>query len=134
MKSKESFYAERALKAGAKGYIMKHAPLEEITEAIHRVLRGEIYVSDKIGARILNRSASGQHSSLTAPLDLLSNRELEVFRLTCQGCGTKRIARTLFLSVRRVDAYRARIKNKLTLKDGKALLKQAIHWVHKEMV
>ncbi|MBN2372474.1 response regulator transcription factor [bacterium] len=126
----ESLYAERSLKAGAKGYIMKHAPLEKITEAIHRVLRGEIYVTEKIREKILNKSTSIQHYNLSSSTEILSDREMEVFQLIGQGFGTKRIAETLFLSVRTIDAYRSRIRNKLKLKDGETLLREAIQWVH----
>ncbi len=130
--SDESFYAERVLRAGANGYIMKHLSLKMIMEAIRRVLLGEIFVSNKIALKIMHKSVSNRSSGSVSPIDLLSNRELAVFRLIGQGYRTRRIAGKLFLSVRTIETYRAQIKNKLKLKNGDELLRQAIQWVQSE--
>ena len=128
----ESFYAERVIQAGAQGYIMKHEPLKKVLETIYKILRKEIYVSEKIAVRIMHRSIYNRSLGESSPLELLSNRELEVFRLLGQGFGTRRIAKKLFLSVKTIEAYRAHIKDKLKLKNGDDLLQQAIHWVQSE--
>ena len=128
----EEFYAERALRAGARGYIMKHIPLQGILMAVTRMLNGEIYLSDKIALKIMNKSICNRANGCASPFELLSNRELEVFRLIGKGCGTRTIAERLFISARTVEAYRAHIKDKLKLKNGDELLQQAIHWMQSE--
>ncbi|MGA1844761.1 MAG: response regulator transcription factor [bacterium] len=128
----EEFYAERALRAGARGYIMKHTPLKGILMAIVCVLNGEIYLSNKIALKIMNKSICSHTNGCASPFELLSNRELEVFRLIGKGCGTRTIAERLFISARTVEAYRAHIKDKLKLKSGDELLQQAIHWMKSE--
>jgi len=125
----EEFYAERALRAGARGYIMKHTPLKGILTAIICMLNGQIYLSNKIALKIMNKSLCSRVNSSASPFELLSNRELEVFRLIGNGFGTHRIAEKLFISTRTVEAYRAHIKEKLKLKNGDELLEQAIHWM-----
>lgn len=128
----ESFYAERVLRAGAKGYIMKHLPLKRITEAIRCVLAGRIYLSDKIALRLMKKNLTGQSSDYASPLELLSNRELEVFRLIGKGYSTKRIGEKLFLSVRTVESYRNHVKEKLRLSNSNELLQHAIQWIQNE--
>ena len=128
----ESLYAERALRAGAKGYIMKLEAGEVIVTAVRRVLRGGIWVSDEINERLLLSMASGHSSLAESPLDVLSDRELEVFELTGRGLSTREIAERLHLSVKTVESYRARIKDKLNLNTAAELMQHAVQWVEGE--
>ena len=126
----ETLYAERSLRAGARGYIMKQEALEKVLVAIRKVLEGEIFVSDRITTKMLEKFVSVEGVRQGAsPIDLLSNRELTVFRLIGQGNKTRQIAEKLHLSVKTVESYRAHIKDKLKLGDGTDLLKYAIQWV-----
>ncbi len=106
----EALYAERAIRAGARGYIMKMVAGEEILKAVRRVLNGGIYVSDEINDRLLVGMASGHKQLNQSPLEVLSDRELEVFELTGRGMGTREIAERLYLSVKTVESYRAQDK------------------------
>ena len=109
---------------------MKQEALEKVLVAIRKVLEGEIFVSDRITTKMLEKFVSVEGVSQTAsPIDLLSNRELTVFRLIGQGNKTRQIAERLHLSVKTVESYRAHIKEKLKLGDGTDLLKYAIQWV-----
>ncbi len=125
----ESLFAERALRAGARGYIMKQEALEKLLVAIRRVLAGEIFVSDRIATSMLEKMVSSENKAVSSPIGLLSNRELTVFRMIGQGYKTSQIAEKLHLSVKTIESYRAHIKEKLKLADGTDLLKYAIQWV-----
>ena len=125
----ESLFAERALRAGARGYIMKQEALEKVLVGIRRVLDGEIFVSDTIATRMLEKFVSGDAKEANSPIGLLSNRELTVFRMIGQGLKTSQIADKLHLSVKTIESYRSHIKDKLKLNDGTDLLKYAIQWV-----
>jgi DNA-binding NarL/FixJ family response regulator len=120
----ESLYAERALHAGAHGYITKSEVGEKIREAIRRVLAGGIYVSETIAARILQRTTGP--AAVSSPLDKLSDRELEVYRLLGAGYGPSQIAAELQVSVKCVEVYMARLREKLSLKDARELHQHAI--------
>jgi DNA-binding NarL/FixJ family response regulator len=125
----ELLFAERALRAGARGYIMKQEALEKVLVGIRRVLDGEIFVSDTITTRMLEKFVSGDAKEANSPIGLLSNRELTVFRMIGQGLKTSQIADKLHLSVKTIESYRSHIKDKLKLNDGTDLLKYAIQWV-----
>ena len=125
----ESLFAERALRAGARGYVMKQEALDNVLVAIRRVLAGEIFVSNKIATKMLERMVDSDSKTVTSPIDLLSDRELTVFRLIGQGQTTRQIAEKLHLSVKTVESYRSHIKDKLKLGGGTDLLKCAIQWV-----
>lgn len=125
----ETLYAERALRAGARGYIMKQEAVDKVLVAIRKVLKGEIFVSDKITTKMLETLISGDAKGAGTPLDLLSNRELTVFRMIGQGLKTSQIADTLHLSVKTIESYRSHIKEKLRLHTGTDLMKYAIQWV-----
>ena len=125
----ESLYAERALRAGAKGYIMKHEVSEEVLKAIHRILKGEIYLSEKMGARMLHKIAGSKSVKDVLSTETLSDRELQVFQLIGQGRGTREIAGELCVSVKTVETYRAHIKLKMNLKNAHELTQHAVHWV-----
>lgn len=128
----ETLYAERAIRAGARGYIMKLQAGEVIAKAIRRVLNGGIYVSEDISERLLLGIATGRDSLTKSPLEVLSDRELEVFELTGKGHATREIAERLHLSVKTVESYRARIKNKLNLTTASELMQHAVQWVEGE--
>lgn len=127
----ESLYAERALSAGAMGYVMKQEASECIIKAIRHVLGGNIYVSEKITASILFRRASRSGASEKSRIEDLTDRELEVFHLIGKGYKTGEIAKKLNLSVRTIGVYRDRIKEKLNLKNSADLAKHAALWIEK---
>lgn len=128
----ESLYAERAIRAGARGYVMKLEAGDVMMKAVRRVLSGGIYISDEINEKLLLGLASGKEAISQSPLDVLSDRELEVFELTGRGYGTRDIAERLHLSVKTVESYRARIKNKLNLSSAAELMQHAVQWVEGE--
>jgi DNA-binding NarL/FixJ family response regulator len=125
----ESLYAERALRAGSLGYIMKEEASEQVLVAIRRVLAGEIFLSERMKSKMLQQLAGGARS-VVSPLEQLTDRELQVFRLIGEGHSTRQIAAELHLSVRTVEAYREYIKSKLNLKNATELVQHAFHWVH----
>jgi DNA-binding NarL/FixJ family response regulator len=130
----ETLYAERILRAGARGYIMKQEGGQKLMAAIRKVLSGEIYVSDKISAKILE-SFSGRSEQVShRPMESLSDREFEVLQLLGQGKGTSEIAKLLNLSAKTVEAHRANIKRKLELKTGPELVRYAVRWVETQKV
>lgn len=124
----EQFYAERALRAGARGYVMKEEPSEKVIEAIHQVHNGELFVSDEIAKKMLFRMVTGDGNELQ-PVQRLSDRELEVFQLIGQGYSTRKIAEMLHLSIKTIESYRANIKSKLDLKNASELMQHAVKWV-----
>ncbi len=128
----EALYAERAIRAGARGYVMKLEAGERIVKAVRRVLGGGIYVSEEINERLLLGLAAGRQELAQSPLEVLSDRELEVFEMTGRGLGTREIAERLHLSVKTVESYRARIKDKLSLKTAAELMQHAVQWVEGE--
>ena len=123
---------ERAIRAGARGYVMKLEAADVMIRAIRRVMNGGIYVSDDINERLLLGMATGRDGLVKSPLEVLSDRELEVFELTGRGYGTRDIAERLHLSVKTVESYRARIKNKLNLNSAAELMQHAVQWVEGE--
>ncbi len=122
----EALFAERALRAGAKGYVMKQAPAEEVMGAIRRVLRGGRYLRRKMQERMLENLANGTPSGSAPGIECLSDRELEVFQLVGRGCGTRQIAEQLRLSIKTIETYRAHIKEKLKLRNGMELIRSAM--------
>jgi len=125
----ETVHAERVIRAGARGYINKQEASTKIMLAIRRVLSGEIYWSEKAAARVASKIASPSGSSGSFSMDLLTDRELQIFELIGKGQSTRQIAASLHIHVSTVETYRARIKEKLGLKDGLDLLQHAIRWV-----
>ena len=126
----ESLYAERALRAGARGYIMKDEATEKVIMAIHKILRGEIYISDKMATKMMRKLVGSSTELTTSPVERLSDRELEVFQLIGKGFGTRQISERLFLSIKTIETYRAHIKEKLHLADSAEMLRYAIQWVN----
>lgn len=125
----ESLYALRALRAGAKGYLMKHQALDSILEALRKVIGGGIYVSPEFSEKLVFRAIQGSDSDLGSPVDKLSDRELEVLQLFGRGKGTREIAETLHLSAKTIETHRAHIKEKLGFNSADELVKFAIEWM-----
>jgi DNA-binding NarL/FixJ family response regulator len=124
----ESIYAERALRAGAQGYIMKQEASEKVLLALRRILSNEIYVSERISNRMLQRFIGGAVQSRPSSVADLTDRELEVFRLIGEGHSTRQIAEQLHISVKTVESYQAHIKEKLSLRSARELMQHAIQW------
>ena len=124
----ESFYAERVLRAGAKGYISKEEGTEKLVEGIRAVLTGKVYVSESLAARLLSKYVGGGSAASESPVQRLSDRELEVFEWIGQGLTTREIAEKLHLSVKTIESHREHIKEKLRLDNATELLKHAIEW------
>jgi len=124
----ENLYAERTLRAGAKGYINKEAPTETVIEAMREVLAGRVYLSDKMSDRILHRIVDRDTMPEESPIDTLSDRELEVLELIGRGLTTRQIARQLHLSRKTVDTYRDHLKTKLQIKTANELVRYAVAW------
>jgi DNA-binding NarL/FixJ family response regulator len=124
----ESLYAERVLRAGGRGYIMKQEGGKMLMRAIRQVLSGRIYVSEKMSAKILEIFSGRRADVAQSPVERLSDREFEVFQLVGRGNGTRDIAGQLHLSVKTVEVHRANIKQKLELKRGTDLVRYAIRW------
>jgi DNA-binding NarL/FixJ family response regulator len=125
----EVLYAERGLRAGANGYIMKQQATEQVLVAIRRILGGEIYVSERMSNKMLHLFVGGSPAAhQSSPVADLTDRELEVFRLIGEGHGTRQIADELHLSIKTVESYQAHIKEKLLLKNGRELVQRAIQW------
>lgn len=128
----EGLYAERALRAGASGYVMKQSPLATVLTAIRKVLDGGIYVSEKIADHMLAQASGAKSARSVSPIERLSDREREVFRKIGQGLGTKEIADQLHLSFKTVETYRAHIKIKLQIANAAEMIQKATLWVKEE--
>lgn len=128
----ESLYGERALRAGAMGYLTKQQATKKVVTAIRKILSGEIFVSEKMAATILRKVAGGASTEGGTPEDVLSNRELEVFQLLGEGLGVRQIAENLFISVKTVEAHREHIKQKMNFKSSSELLRYAIQHAIKD--
>ncbi len=126
----ESVYADRVLRAGARGYLMKKEPSEKVFEAIRHLLQGEIYVSDRIKREMLEFSIGGKKRTEEADsvIERLTDRELQVFRLLGNGLPTREIAAQLHLSVKTIETYRENLKVKLNLTNGALLVQRAVQW------
>jgi DNA-binding NarL/FixJ family response regulator len=124
----ERVYAERALRAGANGYIMKQEATENVLVALRRLLNGEIYVSTRIANQMLKHYITGSGTLQNSSIADLSDRELEVFRLIGEGHGTRQIAEELHISIKTVESYQAHIKEKLSLRSARELMQRAIQW------
>ena len=125
----EMIYAERALRAGARGYIMKEAGGDNLLTAIRQVLRGDVYLSPRMSARILENLSGRRPRGSSSPIEKLTDREFEVFQLIGHGKSTGDIATQLHLSSKTVDVHRGHIKEKLELTDTTALVRHAVRWV-----
>ncbi len=128
----EMLYAERVMRAGAKGYLMKGEPTEALTQAIQSILEGDVYLSNTASNHLL-KNLSGTKSQAQFGLDRLTDRELEVFELIGRGKNTSQIAEHLHISPKTVDAHRANMKTKLGLPDAPALMRGAVLWIEHGM-
>jgi len=124
----EFLYAERALHAGARGYIMKEEAMESVVSAIRTVLQGKIYLNEAIKEHILIHLVDRPRFGDKPSIDRLTDRELEVFRLIGKGLSTREVARKLSLSMKTIGTYRERIKEKLSIKHANELVRYAVHW------
>lgn len=125
----EAMYGERALRAGARGYIMKEAAADHLITAARKVLSGGIYVSDTMASRMLEQVTGQRQKAAASAIETLTDRELEVLGMIGQGVATKLIAEKLSISARTVEAHRAHIKDKLAITDGAALVRYAVQWI-----
>jgi DNA-binding NarL/FixJ family response regulator len=128
----EALYAERALRAGARGYVMKQAPTAEVMEAIRMTLKGELYLSENMRSHMVRQHLHGPREVRKSDMDLLSDRELEIFELVGKGHTTRQIAARLNLGVSTVETHRAHIKEKLRLKNAVELVRRAVEWVNQQ--
>ncbi|MEI6196720.1 MAG: response regulator transcription factor [Verrucomicrobiota bacterium] len=124
----EGLYAERALRAGARGYLMKREAAKKIIDGIRAVLAGQLYVSEKIISQMTEKFVEGGTAAAISPVEQLSNRELEVFQLLGRGHNTRQISEHLHVGFKTVQAYNARIKEKLRLANATELLREAMRW------
>jgi DNA-binding NarL/FixJ family response regulator len=125
----ESLYAERVLRAGAKGYIMKEAAADHLVTAVRRIISGGLYLSDSLAAKMIEQLSGVRGKTGATGVDNLTDRELEVLALIGEGVATKNIAERLNISTRTVEAHRAHMKEKLGITDGAALVKYAVQWI-----
>jgi DNA-binding NarL/FixJ family response regulator len=128
----EKFYAERAIRAGARGYVMKRETADKIIGAIYEVLQNKISISDGVSTLFASKFIKTGASTDRSPVETLSDRELEIFRLIGQGVDTRDIANNLHLSIKTVQTYCARLKDKLSLANATELLREAIRWTDRE--
>lgn len=129
----ESLYAERALRAGARGYVMKQAQPDHVMDAMRRVLAGDIYLSPEASHRLLHTVMAGRDKGTgTSSIELLSDRELQVFELLGKGRGTAQVAKELKVSIKTIEAHRAHIKTKLNLRTAPELVRAAVEWATTE--
>ena len=125
----EDLYAERAVRAGARGYVMKREPVAAVLAALRKVLAGQMALSEEMVRRLLDAPARARKAAAASPADVLSDRELEVFRLLGQGSGTRQIAEKLRLATSTVESYRAGIKQKLGIARATELVARAAQFV-----
>ena len=128
----EAVFGERVIREGGFGYLPKHHAGEQLLIAIRRVSNGEIYVSDRLGTKLLQQNIEGERGTAVSLDEQLAGREREVLRMIGKLKGTREIARELRLSVKTVEFYRAQIKKKLSLKDGAELIRVASNWVSRK--
>lgn len=128
----ESLYADRALQAGARGYIMKSEVEAEVVKAIRRILEGGVFLSDELSTKILLQYTGADLGEDLSPMEQLSDRELEVFEYMGRGFTTREIAEKLVLSPKTIDSYRARVKDKLSIESNAELMRRAVVWVENQ--
>lgn len=129
----EQVWAERAIRAGARGYIMKKEASENVITALRDIRAGKIHVSEPIMAKLLNRLQTGPEKTQKSAVDQLTDRELEVFRLIGTGLSTREIAEQMNLGIKTIGTYRDRVKQKLGIKTGAELVRRAVLWTEKEL-
>jgi len=125
----ESLYGERAIRAGAQGYIMKEVGSIHLVDAIHKIMGGDLYLSEDLQKKIVTKLTRGSVDKVGDPVEMLSDRELEIYQLIGNGYSTKEISKKLNISMNTVESHRNKIKSKMNLKDSSDLVKHAIQWV-----
>jgi DNA-binding NarL/FixJ family response regulator len=125
----ESIYAMRVLKAGAKAYVMKQEVVDKVMEAVRRIRAGKVFVSERVASRMLDQVVVGGDPAPDSPVDLLSDRELEIVNMIGSGLPTREIAAKLHISIKTVESHRARIKEKLNLQNAIQLVQFCVRWV-----
>jgi len=128
----ETVYAQRALRAGARAYVMKQESADKILLAMRRIIDGDIYVSHRVADQVLQQLVNGKAAGNESPIDRLSDRELEVIQLIGKGLSTREIASNLNLSVKTIESHRAHIKEKLNLRNATELVQFSVQWVEQE--
>ena len=129
----EALYAERALRAGAQGYVMKNQPIQVVRAAILKILGGEIFLSEKMSASVLGKLLHGKKDEPLSSVEQLSDRELEVFQMLGEGKSSRQIAEALDLSIPTIHSFRNRIKEKLQLKNSTELVLHAMQWARERI-
>jgi len=127
----ENLYAERAIKAGAKGYIMKNDLTDNIIKAIRKIMEGNLYLSENITTKLLKELANNEKQEDNSDIKKLSDREFQIFQLIAKGFKTGDIGKEINISVKTVEAHKLRIRHKLDLKNSPELIKYAIEWKHR---
>lgn len=130
----ESIYALRVLKAGAKAYVMKQEVVDKVMEAIRRIRVGKLFVSERVAHQMLNQVVEGTDPSSSSPVDILSDRELEIVNMIGGGIPTREIAQRLNISIKTVESHRAHIKEKLNLENATQLVQFCFRWVEQSKV
>lgn len=130
----ETIYAQRALRAGAKAYVMKKESPSKVVEAIRKIIKGEIYVSPSVADQVLHQIVNGPGNVSTSPVDRLTDRELEVVQLIGRGLSSREIAESLHLSVKTIESHRAHVKEKLNLRNVTELVQFSVQWVDQQVM
>ncbi len=130
----ETIYAQRALRAGAKAYVMKKESPSKVVEAIRKIIKGEIYVSPSVADQVLHQIVNGPGNVSTSPVDRLTDRELEVVQLIGRGLSSREIAESLHLSVKTIESHRAHVKEKLNLRNATELVQFSVQWVDQQVM
>ncbi len=128
----ESLYGDRALRAGAMGYVMKSEPATSVIAAIRKVLGGNVHISEKMATLVVSKFVKGEPNQVPSPLEALSDRELEVFRMLGQGKGTREIAQEMNVALPTVSSFKNRIKEKLQFKNSTEIILYSLQWFRKE--
>ena len=128
----ESLYGDRALRAGAMGYVMKSEPATTVVAAIRKVLSGNVHISEKMATLMVSKLVKGEQDQIPSPLEALSDRELEVFRMLGQGKGTREIAQEMNVALPTISSFKNRIKEKLNFKNSTEMILYAMQWFQKE--
>ena len=130
----ETIYAQRALRAGAKAYVMKKESPNKIVDAIRKIVKGEIYVSPSVADQVLHQMVNSPKHASTSPVDRLTDRELEVVQLIGRGLSSREIAESLNLSVKTIESHRAHVKEKLSLRNATELVQFSVQWVDQQVM
>jgi DNA-binding NarL/FixJ family response regulator len=128
----ESLYGDRALRAGAMGYVMKSEPATTVVSAIRTVLSGNVHISENMATLVVSKFVKGEPDQVPSPLEALSDREIEVFRMLGQGKGTREIAQEMNVAIPTISSFKNRIKEKLKLKNSTEMILYALQWFRKE--